>query len=203
MSNRRERDQSPGHHRRYWSGDPAPVGGAEDYTESIRISEAILKRLSRPTADPNTSRCILGNLFDFDRGKDTVPTKTCGNGRWALHHSEIHSVSWMPTITSSFTLAFYTLHNSARRISGALYLDVLKAVLYIQRHLAGTSLRPRTAITIILSPWPPAGPDHAFTADGYMVGPAGWDGRPPAFTAEFPKVDPALLKSQAREQWKS
>src|SRR4030042_1868124 len=40
---------------------------AEDYTEDIRISEEILKRLVEAYRRiRNTSRFILGNLYDFD-----------------------------------------------------------------------------------------------------------------------------------------
>ena len=51
---------------------------AEDYTEDIRISEEILKRLVEAYRRiRNTSRFILGNLYDFDPATDAVPY-----GRW-------------------------------------------------------------------------------------------------------------------------
>ena len=47
---------------------------AEDYTDDIRISEEILERLVEAYRRiRNTSRYILGNLYDFDPDKDAVP----------------------------------------------------------------------------------------------------------------------------------
>ncbi|PQP32861.1 isoleucine--tRNA ligase, partial [Desulfobacteraceae bacterium SEEP-SAG10] len=46
---------------------------ASDYRDDIRISENILKQLSDAYRRiRNTSRFMLGNLFDFDPGKDAV-----------------------------------------------------------------------------------------------------------------------------------
>ncbi len=52
---------------------------AEDYTEDIRISEEILKRLVEAYRRiRNTSRFILGNLYDFDPATDAVPYRRDG-----------------------------------------------------------------------------------------------------------------------------
>ncbi len=49
---------------------------AEDYTEDIRISEEILKRLVEAYRRiRNTSRFILGNLYDFNPATDAVPMR--------------------------------------------------------------------------------------------------------------------------------
>jgi len=46
---------------------------AEDYTDDIRISTEILKRLMEAYRRiRNTSRFILGNLYDFDIDKEQV-----------------------------------------------------------------------------------------------------------------------------------
>ena len=60
---------------------------AEDYTEDIRISEEILKRLVEAYRRiRNTSRFILGNLYDFNPGTDTVPyAEMAEMDRWILH----------------------------------------------------------------------------------------------------------------------
>ena len=60
---------------------------ASDYTEDVRISDEILKRLSEAYRRiRNTARYILGNLSDFDPLKDAVPYKEMAElDRWALH----------------------------------------------------------------------------------------------------------------------
>ncbi len=60
---------------------------AEDYTDDIRISEEILKRLMEAYRRiRNTSRFILGNLYDFDVNSEwwTTP-KMEEMDKWALH----------------------------------------------------------------------------------------------------------------------
>ncbi|MDP2838999.1 MAG: class I tRNA ligase family protein, partial [Syntrophales bacterium] len=60
---------------------------AEDYTEDIRISEEILKRLVEAYRRiRNTSRFILGNLYDFHPETDAVPHGEMAEmDRWILH----------------------------------------------------------------------------------------------------------------------
>ncbi len=60
---------------------------AEDYTDDIRISKEILTRLVEAYRRiRNTSRYILGNLHDFDPGRDAVPYgEMMEMDRFALH----------------------------------------------------------------------------------------------------------------------
>jgi len=60
---------------------------AEDYTDDIRISDEILKRLMEAYRRiRNTSRFILGNLYDFNVDKHAVEYEQMMEmDKWALH----------------------------------------------------------------------------------------------------------------------
>ena len=60
---------------------------AEDYTEDIRISAEILKRLVEAYRRiRNTSRFILGNLYDFHPDTDKASYEEMAEiDRWILH----------------------------------------------------------------------------------------------------------------------
>lgn len=106
---------------------------AEDYKEDIKISEEILKRL----ADAyfrirNTFRFLLGNLYDFDPGKDRVPYEELYEiDRWALHRLQ----KLIRRIREAFErfefhLVYHTVQNFCAVEMSALYFDILKDRLY-------------------------------------------------------------------------
>jgi len=106
---------------------------AEDYKEDIKISEEILKRL----ADAyfrirNTFRFLLGNLYDFDPGKDRVPYEELYEiDRWALHRLQklIRRVR-EAFERFEFHLVYHTVQNFCAVEMSALYFDILKDRLY-------------------------------------------------------------------------
>jgi len=106
---------------------------AEDYKEDIKISEEILKRL----ADAyfrirNTFRFLLGNLYDFDPGKDRVPYEELYEiDRWALHRLQklIRRVR-EAFERFEFHIVYHTVQNFCAVEMSALYFDILKDRLY-------------------------------------------------------------------------
>jgi len=106
---------------------------AEDYREDVRISEEILKRLSESYRRiRNTFRYILGNLYDFDPEKDSVPYKDLEElDRLTLHRL----MKLTEKIRNSYdTFEFHTIYHSVHNFCtvdlSAFYLDILKDRLY-------------------------------------------------------------------------
>ena len=118
---------------------------AEDYTEDIRISEEILKRLVEAYRRiRNTCRFILGNLYDFDAATDMVSYEDMEEiDRFALHRlDEIVRRVKDAYERFQFHTVYYTLYNFCTVDLSALYLDVLKDRLYTSR---ATSRKRRSA----------------------------------------------------------
>ncbi|MEK7679479.1 MAG: class I tRNA ligase family protein, partial [Deltaproteobacteria bacterium] len=106
---------------------------AEDYCEDIRISEEILKRLSEAYRRiRNTFRFILGNLYDFDPEKDSVPYPE-------LHELDRLTLHRLAKLTEKvrrayeefeFHAIYHSIHNFCAVDLSAFYLDGLKDRLY-------------------------------------------------------------------------
>ncbi len=102
---------------------------AEDYTEDIRISEEILKRLVEAYRRiRNTSRFILGNLYDYHPATDAVPyTEMAEMDRWLLHRlQEVVRRVRDAYEHYQFHMVYTILYNFCTVDLSALYLDVLK-----------------------------------------------------------------------------
>src|SRR5437867_3970775 len=87
---------------------------AEDYTEDIRLSEEILTHLAEAYRRiRNTCRFLLGNLADFDPGRDAVPDdRLLPLDRWALLRlGRTIERARKAYATYQFHLAFQSLHN--------------------------------------------------------------------------------------------
>ena len=85
---------------------------AEDYTVDIRISDEILERLVEAYRRiRNTSRFILGNLYDFDPKQDLVPYAEMEElDRWALYRLQaVIERTRKAYETFQFHIVYYTL----------------------------------------------------------------------------------------------
>lgn len=105
----------------------------EDYHEDIRISEEILKRLSEAYRRiRNTFRYILGNLYDFDPGKDIVPYSDLTElDRLTLHRlAKLTERVLKAYETFEFHVIYHSVHNFCNVDLSAFYLDILKDRLY-------------------------------------------------------------------------
>ncbi len=106
---------------------------AEDYTVDIRISDEILQRLVEAYRRiRNTSRFILGNLYDFDPQKDIVEYANMEEmDRWTLHRlQEIIQRVRKAYDDYQFHVVYYTIYNFCTVDLSAVYLDVTKDRLY-------------------------------------------------------------------------
>ncbi|MCR4286811.1 MAG: isoleucine--tRNA ligase [Deltaproteobacteria bacterium] len=106
---------------------------AEDYCEDIRISEEILKRLSEAYRRiRNTFRFILGNLYDFDPEKDSVPYPELHElDRLTLHRlAKLTERARRAYEEFEFHAVYHSIHNFCTVDLSAFYLDGLKDRLY-------------------------------------------------------------------------
>jgi isoleucyl-tRNA synthetase len=106
---------------------------ATDYREDIRISENILKQLSDAYRRiRNTSRFMLGNLFDFDPAVDEISYDSMPEvDRFALHKLQGMIEKTLKAYDQyEYHIIYHALHNYCTLGLSAFYLDILKDRLY-------------------------------------------------------------------------
>jgi len=106
---------------------------ATDFREDVRISQEILSHLIEAYRKiRNTSRFLLGNLYDYDPKRDAVSEQQLHEiDRWALHRlqSLIRRVR-QGYAQFEFHTVFHALNNFCAVDLSAIYLDILKERLY-------------------------------------------------------------------------
>ncbi|MGB9716038.1 MAG: isoleucine--tRNA ligase [Thermodesulfovibrionales bacterium] len=103
---------------------------AEDYKEDIRISKEILERLTEAYRKiRNTSRFLLGNLYDFDYMDYSHSLLEID--RWAMSRLQT-LIEVVTSAYENFTFheVFHSLYNFCVVDMSSFYLDVLKDRLY-------------------------------------------------------------------------
>lgn len=127
---------------------------AEDYRDDIRISPEILDRLTEAYRRiRNTCRFLLGNLSDFDPMKDMIPTDQLRElDRFALDRlNQIITRVRTAYEEFDFHIVFHTLYNYCSVDLSALYLDILKDRLYVEKADGALRRSSQTALYHILS----------------------------------------------------
>ena len=181
---------------------------AEDYTDDIRISKEILTRLVEAYRRiRNTSRYILGNLYDFDPGKDAVPyTEMMEMDRWALHRlQEIIRRVRDAYDRYQFHMVYYTLYNFCTVDLSALYLDVLKDRLYTSKVDSRERRSAQSAMLIILDAMVRLlAPILSFTADEIWNAMPAYTGKDASVhLTQFPDVRTEYSDEVLGERWKA
>ncbi|MCX5848250.1 MAG: class I tRNA ligase family protein, partial [Deltaproteobacteria bacterium] len=181
---------------------------AEDYTDDIRISDEILKRLMEAYRRiRNTSRFILGNLYDFNIDKDHVAYEQLVEmDKWALHRLQ----EVIKRVTEAFEryqfhVVFYTLYNYCTVDLSALYLDVLKDRLYTTKTNSLERRSGQTAIfTILKAMTLLLAPVLTFTAEEVWSAMPSWSKKEESVhLAQFPQVDDKYFNTELGERWKT
>jgi isoleucyl-tRNA synthetase len=122
---------------------------SEDYTEDVSISEEMLNRMSEAYRRiRNTFRFILGNLSDFDPGKDRVEQKDfLPIDQWAWKNAKWHLWEINGAYERySFTRVFHVVDYFFSVILSACYFDILKDRLYT----FGSASKERRAAQTVL-----------------------------------------------------
>jgi isoleucyl-tRNA synthetase len=178
---------------------------ASDYTEDVRISDEILKRLSEAYRRiRNTARYILGNLYDFDPPRDAVPYKDMAElDRWALHRLQTLNKKIRKAYKNSeFHLIYHTLHNFCAVDMSAFYLDVLKDRLYTEKPDGVLRRSAQTAMYEILSGMIRLmAPVLSFTAEEVWAFIPAADKEPSVHLADFPELHDDWLDPTLEERW--
>ena len=178
---------------------------AADYRDDIRISQEILTHLAEAYRRiRNTSRYLLGNLSDFDPGKDRVADKDLLEiDRWALLKLQklVQRVE-KAYDDFEFHVVFHSLHNFCAVDMSSFYLDILKDRLYTAKTASVERRSGQTAMHAILSAMVRLmAPVLSFTADevwSYMKEGAKDKS---VFLASFPKVEEKYLDKALEERW--
>ncbi len=103
---------------------------AEDYRDDIRISKEIISRLTEAYRKiRNTSRFLLGNVYDYDGGDYSAHLLEID--RWAMSrlHRLIRKVE-LAYKKFDFHEVFHTIYNFCIVDMSSFYLDILKDRLY-------------------------------------------------------------------------
>ncbi|MBN1830383.1 MAG: isoleucine--tRNA ligase [Deltaproteobacteria bacterium] len=181
---------------------------AEDYTMDIRISDEILKRLIEAYRRiRNTSRYILGNLYDFDPAVHTVSPEDMEDfDRWALHRLQ-EVVRRVRRAYEAFQLhvVYYTLYNFCTVELSSIYLDALKDRVYTSKENSPERRSAQTALYLILDAMTRLlAPVLTFTAEEIWSCLPATEGKTESVhMALFPEVDPRFCDEQRGELWET
>ena len=151
---------------------------ASDYRDDIRISDNILKQLSDAYRRiRNTSRFMLGNLYDFDPDQDCLPYEDLLEiDQFALHQLyAIIEKARKAYETYEFHVIYHALYNYCTLDLSAFYLDILKDRLYTSPPASQARRSAQTVLHYILDAMARLmSPILPFTAEEiwkYMPGP--------------------------------
>jgi len=126
---------------------------AENYQDDIRISAQILDMLAKAYFNfRNTARFILGNLYDFDPARDSVPAAELGEmERFVLHQANQLAARGREAYERYEFHALYHLMNNFVVELSAFYHDVIKDTLYTRSPNDPRRRGAQTAMREVLS----------------------------------------------------
>ena len=181
---------------------------ATDYREDIRISENILKQLSDAYRRiRNTSRFMLGNLFDFNPQTDALAYEQMPEmDRFALHTLQsLISRLRQAYDDYEFHVIYHRLYNYCTLDLSAFYLDILKDRLYTSPPDSSARRSAQTVMFTILDAMVRLmAPILAFTAEEiwkYM--PASSDTEESIHLAGLPEVNTDWQDGDLAVRWES
>jgi len=126
---------------------------ASDYREDIRISDNILKQLSDAYRRiRNTSRFMLGNLYDFEPDQDAIAYESMLEiDRFALHKLQLLVEKARKAYELyEFHVIYHALYNYCTLDLSAFYLDILKDRLYTSPPQSPARRSAQSVLHIIL-----------------------------------------------------
>jgi isoleucyl-tRNA synthetase len=178
---------------------------SEDYKDDIRISWEILDRQSEAYRRiRNTSRFILGNLYDFDPEKDMVKGDAYTNLDRYLLIKYNKLVKRVITAYEQFQFhtIYHTIHNFNSVNLSAFYLDILKDRLYTKA--ADSEMRraaQSTMYTILHGLVRLMAPILVFTSDEIWKMIPGNDETDNVHVTSFPNVDDSFADDDLERDW--
>ncbi len=189
---------------------------SSDYKADIRLSDDILKQLAEIYRKiRNTARYLLGNLYDFDPGTDSVPVSQMEElDRWALGRlAGLIERCGQAYDNYDFHLVYHDVHTFCVTDMSNFYLDVLKDRLYTS---PAKSARRRAAQTVLYEVLQALvrviSPVLTFTSEeiwGMVPGRRGAEAAPDGVngtadtvqTALWPEADPEWRNEELEGRW--
>ncbi|HNR65970.1 MAG TPA: class I tRNA ligase family protein, partial [Atribacterota bacterium] len=179
---------------------------SSDYKKDIRISKKILQQLVEIYRKiRNTSRFILGNLYDFNPVQHTVPYEQLEEID-KLILSQFQTLIEMTTANYEqyeFHSLYHDIHNFCALNLSSFYLDIIKDRLYV---LASDSLSRRAAQTVLYNLISGLtrliAPVLSFTAEEiWQILNKFYEQEESVFLAEWPQVNRNLLQIELEKKW--
>lgn len=178
-----------------------------DYQGDVRLSDKIIKSMSDVYRKiRNTFRYLLGNLYDFDPKKDTVPYENLEElDKWALLRMEqVRNVVLKAYEDYEFHVMYHAVHNFCTVDLSAIYLDILKDRLYTEKADSRLRRSAQTAMyEILITLVKLVAPVLCFTAEEV------WQSLPnkeerewSVHMADMPKANPLYEDKALDETWK-
>jgi len=180
---------------------------SEDYRDDIKISDGILQQLSDAYRKMrNTIRFILGNLTDFNVGRDRVAYSDMNElDRWALHQFELLKTRLVKAYDAfEFHTVFHGLYTFCGVTMSAFYLDIIKDRLYTSAPDAAQRRGAQTVLyDIVDGMLRLMAPIMSFTAaEAWEYLPVDDNRADQVFLALFPAENPAALDHDLDRKWK-
>ena len=179
---------------------------ASDYREDIRISDNILKQLTDAYRRiRNTSRFMLGNLYDFDPEKHQVAYDSMPEiDKYAMHKLQLIVEKAVSAYEKyEFHVIYHALYNYCTLDLSALYLDILKDRLYTSPPQSTERRSAQTVLHIVLETIARLmAPVLPFTADEIWQYMPAQNGRESSIhLVSFPEINPAFKDDALFKRW--
>ncbi len=179
---------------------------ASDYKDDIRISDNILKQLSDAYRRiRNTSRFMLGNLYNFDCENHAVSYESMPEiDRFALHRLQVLIQRSLQAYESyDFHVIYHALYNYCTLDLSAFYLDILKDRLYTSPPEAIERRSAQTVMHIIVDSMARLmAPILSFTAEEiWQFMPDSTEQESSIHLNSLPVVNTAWLDARLAEKW--
>ncbi len=177
---------------------------AEDYRDDIRISQEILKRLvDAYRRIRNTVRFMLGNLYDFDPEKDSIPyAELFPIDRYMLHRlNQLIAKVREAYDNYNFHIVYHSVHNFCVVDLSSFYLDILKDRLYTWASKSHGRRSAQTVIYLIVETLLKLiAPVISFTAyEAWQYLPGKRDKN--IFSEKFPEVVEEYYDNELADEW--
>jgi len=178
---------------------------AEDYRDDVRISDEILKRLADSYRRiRNTTRNLLGNLYDFDPDTDrVVRTELEPLDQWALTRLDSLVRRCRKAYEDyEFHVVYHALNNFCSVDMSALYFDIVKDRLYCSGAKSRERRSAQTVMYDVLQSL--AGviaPILSFTAEEVWAAIPTGDRAASVFLADFPEPAAEWRDDELTARW--
>ncbi len=178
---------------------------AEDYRDDVRVSGEIIERLVEAYRKiRNTLRFLLGNLYDFDPKKDSLPVeKMLEIDKYILHRLQ----KLLQRIKKSyneylFHEVYHSVYNFCVVDLSSFYLDILKDRIYTFKRDSIERRSGQTAFYTILNTLTRViAPVLSFTAEEVWQAMPGEDKEQSVFLAEFPSLPENYIDESTEKKW--